>query len=171
MKKLIVGIVLTLALLGGTGAYFLTRTSPIEAVESTQQPITVIDLFNEVNTQRRLTNLPELMLDPKLNQSACDKLADMELKSYYSHDTPDGGKFSMFVEAHKPEYVHTAENLAITNEGGDIVANWMNSDGHRKSILDRKYSAVGYCVKTVRQMRLEGTLYNDSTLVVQHFTN
>ena len=164
MRRVIIAISIILALSGGIGAYFLTRTSSIEAVESTQQPITVIDLFNEVNAQRRLTNLPELMLDPKLNLSACDKLSTITDPSKVTHDN-----FKSFINDRTPDSPHVGENMAQSNENvSEVVRSWMDSKGHRENILMPDYERVGYCVGTLNFTYLGR---ENLTAIVQHFAN
>lgn len=159
MKKLIVGIVLTLALLGGSGAYFLTRPQTnVEAVQTTIQPITIDDLFNEVNTQRRLANVPELVLDPVLNQSSCERAT--VATDNWSHD---GYSEVIWPSVDKSTTV-IGENLSrTTGTDNDVVAGWMGSTTHRANILNQNYTQVGYCVTTAQPPY--------RTLVVQHLSN
>lgn len=160
MKKYLIALATILALSGvGTGAYFLSRPQTnVEAVQSTARPITVTDLFNEANAQRRLADLPELMLDPKLNQSACQR-ATMVAEDW-SHD---GYKEAIWPLVGKSTTV-IGENLSrTTGTDDDVVDGWMGSITHRANILNQNYTQVGYCVTTARPPY--------KTIVVQHLSN
>lgn len=158
MRRVIIAISIILALSGGISAYFLTRTSHTETVESTTQLITVIDLFNEVNVQRRIANVPELTLDPVLNKSSCQRASVVASK--WSHD---GYKEVIWPLVGKNTTV-IGENLSrTTGTDNDVVAGWMGSTTHKENILNQNYTQVGYCITTAQ------TPY--TTVVVQHFSN
>lgn len=163
MKSKLLLVAIILALSGvGIGAYTLGRTE--NPVEAQQEKVTVIDLFNEVNAQRRLADVPELMLDPKLNQSACDKELSIVDTGGVTHDG-----YEAYIDKYAPGSTRIGENLGHTNIGTtSVVTAWMNSPTHRDNILMPDYRRVGYCIGTLEFEYLgRYGLIN----IVQHFAN
>jgi len=160
MKKTFLVLAVALTLSGvGIGANYLTRPQTnVEAVQSTIQSISVDDLFKEVNEQRRLANVPELVLDPVLNQSSCERAT--VVTNNWSHD---GYSEVIWPLVDKSTTV-IGENLSrTTGTDNDVVAGWMGSITHRANILNQGYTQVGYCVTTAKLPY--------RTLVVQHLSN
>lgn len=86
-------------------------------------------------------------------------MADVRAKesaSSFSHTRPNGTRcFTVFAD-NSIKYSAAGENLAYGfRTPADVVTAWMNSEGHRKNILDTnfKYIGIGYFVNE------RGTVY------------
>lgn len=95
-----------------------------------------------VNEQRATAGCHALSLDGRL-AAAQGHSDDMSARNYFSHDTPSGVGFAQRIEA--AGYPSpAAENIA---KGSTTVAQtmdlWMNSDGHRRNILNCSYTKLG----------------------------
>lgn len=149
MRRVIIAISIILALSGGIGAYFLTRTSPIEAVESKPavEPITISELHRLVNLEREKVGIAPLVLDEQLNASAKLKADELVIEGWDS--TPhvsNSGK-------HGYEYIPKGisclggENLlAYQPSTASAVAWWMGSTPHKDAMLRADSTRVGYAV-------------------------
>ncbi len=111
-----------------------------------------------VNEERVAVGAPKLKLNSYLNHSAQDKCIDMQQKNYWSHDTPTGEKFWVFIDNYTT-YEKSGENLAkgFSNDGA-VVTGWMNSPKHKEAMLNPSFTDVGYGVCDFR----------GGKLVVQH---
>lgn len=103
------------------------------------------EVIRLVNAERKKEGLSELKTNAALSKAA--ELRAQELKKKFSHTRPDGKSFSTVLKEQGISYSAAAENIA----GGQltpkaVVESWMNSDGHRKNILnpDFKYIAVSW---------------------------
>ena len=126
------------------------------------EPITAEAIYNLVNEQRQLANVPALSLSPQLTQSASNKCSDMVAGNYYGHVNPSTGKqgYSFALEA-QPDASYTSESL---NQGDvrfnkDFVNSWLESPAHKAAMLDPKYNETGLAICEV----------NNLDTVVEHF--
>ena len=94
----------------------------------------VVDLLNE---QRVNNGLSPVTADSSLTAAAMQRAAETAV--YFSHTRPDGSRcFTAF----NGNWV--AENIAAGQaDPKEVVAGWMESDGHRKNMLGAKYTSVG----------------------------
>ncbi|WP_458406859.1 CAP domain-containing protein [Anaerotignum sp.] len=99
----------------------------------------VVDLVNE---ERAKENLAPVTLDRAATTAA--QVRAEEAKCCWSHTRPDGRKcFTALTEA-GVIYRAAGENLAgriATPE--KVVQAWMDSPGHRKNIMNPRYSQIG----------------------------
>lgn len=100
------------------------------------------DLLSEINNQRLFYGLNELELSFEL----CDvaQIRAEEISEKWSHERSNGTKFDVLIQGR--EWSIAGENLAKFK--GDctsnvVVAEWMNSDSHRKNILNPKFTQCG----------------------------
>lgn len=120
-------------------------------------------LVNESRTTRQLNPLNR---NPLLDKSAQEKCNDMVKRDYWSHNDPDGATPWHFFTDAGVEYRYAAENLAYGFKAAkEVNDGWMNSEGHRKNILDSNLTNVGYAQCKYTSTSKEG----EQTLVVQHF--
>ncbi len=101
----------------------------------------VIDL---TNAQRTKNGLPALKADTALGKVAKTKANDMQQKNYFSHTSPTyGSPFDMMRDM-GVSYKTAGENIAKGQASPDAVVNaWMNSEGHRKNILNPNFTHIG----------------------------
>ncbi|MEH7223998.1 CAP domain-containing protein [Bacillus sp. JJ1566] len=135
-----------------------TPPAPVEQNRqpATQQPATpapaptagisnferqVIDL---TNAQRTKNGLPALKADTALGKVAKTKANDMQQKNYFSHTSPTyGSPFDMMRDM-GVSYKTAGENIAKGQASPQAVVNaWMNSEGHRKNILNPNFTHIG----------------------------
>lgn len=139
-------------------------------VETTAVPKPTIDLhlvWTTANDQRVVANLPKLELSPELTQSAQEKCNDMTAKDYFSHNAPDGTKFSVFIDKYV-DYTLSGENLANNyTDAKEIVTDWMASPTHKANLLETDFTKVGYAQCTWSS----ASTYANQILLVQHFSD
>ncbi len=111
--------------------------------------VTSDNIVDATNAERIKAGLTPFVVNPKLNASATLKTNDMAEKHYFEHESPTGEDMADLAQEAGYAYVIIAENLAVGNtfaDGADVVAEWMNSPGHRANILNPKYREIGVSV-------------------------
>jgi uncharacterized protein YkwD len=122
------------------------QTSSEESVPTTNTPVQdasedeVVDL---VNAERAKAGCDPLRVDPKLAQAAQDHSSDMAERDYFDHTTPEGLTFAdRIVNSGYP--TPGAENIAVgQKDAPEVMAGWMDSDGHRANILNCDLNNIG----------------------------
>lgn len=164
MKKLkIVLVIITLSLLAWV-SYITYPQTNTEAVQQTKvyQTVTVSELHELVNLERSKAGLQPLVLDERLNKSACNRAETIDSVDDINHN---GYEASIIAQVN--DWSSVGENLSESNQdAGAVVSGWMGSQLHKENILDKEFTNVGYCVKP---LGFEYLGNNDMTLVVQHF--
>jgi hypothetical protein len=126
--------------------------------------ISVSDLLTDTNSERAISSLPSLRVNPELSQAAFLKAQDMFANNYWAHTSPSGTTPWKWLGDAGYNYDVAGENLAKNYPtAAATVSAWMNSETHRANILNAKYQEVGFAV--VDGM-LEG---RDTTLVVAYY--
>ncbi|TLS36121.1 CAP domain-containing protein [Pseudalkalibacillus caeni] len=101
----------------------------------------VVDLTNQ---ERAKNGLPALKVDLELSKVARAKSQDMHDKNYFSHTSPTYGSPFEMMKQFGIEYRSAGENIAMGQRSPEEVVNaWMNSEGHRKNILNSNYTHIG----------------------------
>lgn len=101
----------------------------------------------------RLTNierannggLPALVRDAHLEMVMQAHCRDMALRDYFSHPTLEGLSPFDRLDAIDPSFYSSAgENIAAGLQSPQqVVTGWMDSEGHRKNILNASYKSIG----------------------------
>lgn len=101
------------------------------------------------NQQRKDNGISSLRENVKLNKAAEMKINDMFERQYFAHVSYDGKGPDFWVEKANYQYITIGENLALGDFKNDqkLVEAWMNSEGHRENILNKKYTEIGVAVK------------------------
>lgn len=109
--------------------------------------ITVDNVIKYVNDARQERGAAELMESEKLMDVAEAKLADMIKNKYFAHTSPSGlSPWHWFSKA-KYDYQYAGENLAINFLTAEEQQKaWMESEAHRKNILNSKYQEIGIAI-------------------------
>jgi uncharacterized protein YkwD len=95
------------------------------------------------DVERRAAGCPPLVVEPRLAAAAQRHADDMANEGYFSHRSQDGGDFASRAEAAGYEDA-AAENIAYGQpDAASVVAEWMDSPGHRRIILDCSLTTVG----------------------------
>jgi uncharacterized protein YkwD len=124
-----------------------TTTAPAPPTTSAPAPAPPPSPIDEVvistNNQRALAGCPPLQADPRITAAAQAHSDDMANRNYFSHTTPEGITFDARIKAAgypSPGGENIAKGQATAR---DVMAAWMNSDGHRANILNCKFTAIG----------------------------
>ncbi|NES64367.1 MAG: CAP domain-containing protein [Okeania sp. SIO2D1] len=101
----------------------------------------VVELTNQERTQ---LGLDPLTADPLLNQAAQTHTENMAEQDFFSHTGLDGSSVGDRIEATGYDFSTWAENIAAGRQTPEaVVAGWMNSDGHRRNILNPNLEEIG----------------------------
>ncbi len=115
----------------------------------------VLDLVNVERTKR---GLKALTLDTKLSNVATMKSQDMIDKNYFDHNSPTYGSPFDMMRKFGVSYRSAGENIAEGQRSPEEVMNaWMNSEGHRKNILNPNFTTLGVGVAKTSSGRLYWT--------------
>ena len=96
------------------------------------------DIISQVNMERAKYGLSPVKVSASLTQAAY--IRAQELTSVFSHTRPDGTSWST-VSAYA-----NAENIARGYTTTDkAMAAWLTSEGHRKNIINSRYTTIGVC--------------------------
>ena len=111
-------------------------------------PSTASDTAKEVlrltNIERAKYGLSPLTLDGNLSRVAQEKAEDMKRNHYFSHTSPTYGSPFDMMKSYGISYRYAAENIAMGHQTPQaVVQGWMNSEGHRKNILNANYNKLG----------------------------
>lgn len=95
------------------------------------------EMIDDINAARAEQGASSLELDSDLTDAAMQRAA--ELAYYYSHTRPDG---TICATVNSRVY---AENIAAGGlyTADDTFEGWMNSDGHRKNMMNSTYTKIG----------------------------
>lgn len=95
-----------------------------------------------VNKYRAENGLGKVEFDVSVKKAA-DKRAQ-EIQSVFSHTRPDGRDCFSVLSEYGISYRGAGENIAMGQSSAHEVMNdWMNSDGHRKNILNPNFTKLG----------------------------
>ena len=104
-----------------------------------------------VNKQRKRRGMRKLRNNKRLSRAAQVHAQDMVRRQFFSHDSPSGA--SVVDRIKRVGYLSSTrawsvgENIAWGSGSQStpkkIVRAWMNSPGHRKNILTRKFREIG----------------------------
>lgn len=109
------------------------------------KPSEVILLVNEARIGSGVSALKE---DPVLMKAAREKAADMTMLQYFSHISPNGVSPWHWFEKNNYDYKYAGENLAINfTSAEDQQRAWMQSETHKKNILNPNYREIGVAIK------------------------
>ena len=94
--------------------------------------------------QTKKNGLPALTADTKLNSVAQAKSTDMHKNNYFSHTSPTYGSPFDMMRDQGVSYKSAGENIAQGQRTPqEVVQAWMNSEGHRRNILNSNYNHIG----------------------------
>jgi uncharacterized protein YkwD len=121
-----------------------TTSPPPSATESQEQR--VVDYVNEA--RRRVGCNRPVVVDQRLANAAQAHSTDMSNRGYFSHTSPEGETFvDRAREAGYPS--PAAENIARGQRSAErVMRDWLESDGHRRNILNCEHRAIGVGLDT-----------------------
>ena len=95
-----------------------------------------------VNIERAKEGLKPLKKDDTLN--GLSDIRAKETVTLFDHKRPNGTKWSTILKENNVSYTNAAENIASGySTPEDVVNAWMNSEGHRASIMSKTYEKIG----------------------------
>ncbi|WP_077624320.1 CAP domain-containing protein [Sediminibacillus massiliensis] len=101
----------------------------------------VVELTNE---ERAKNGLSPLKIDNELSKVAREKSSDMAENGYFSHNSPTYGSPFDMMKQFGISYNTAGENIAKGQRSPEeVVEAWMNSEGHRKNILNADFTHIG----------------------------
>ncbi|WP_163538508.1 CAP domain-containing protein [Gracilibacillus sp. YIM 98692] len=101
----------------------------------------VIDLTNQRRSENGAGNVS---LDQELAEVAQKKSQDMAENNYFSHTSPTYGSPFNMLDQFGVDYTKASENIAAGQTSPEqVVESWMNSEGHRKNLLDPAVTHIG----------------------------
>ena len=126
-------------------------TNPEQKPESTpeQKPSTDFSSYQQqvldlVNAERTKRGISALTLDSNLSNVATKKSQDMVNKNYFDHTSPTYGSPFDMMKQFGISYRTAGENIAKGQKTPqEVVTAWMNSEGHRKNILNPNFTNLG----------------------------
>ncbi|MFF9912662.1 CAP domain-containing protein [Streptomyces sp. NPDC013457] len=97
-----------------------------------------------VNTEREKAGCSPLRADGRLHESAQAHADDMADRDYYAHTTPEGRDAGDRITAAGYTWSSWAENIHRGPKTPvEAMEDWMNSDGHRRNILNCSFKDLG----------------------------
>lgn len=95
-----------------------------------------------VNQERTKAGLAPLTLSQPVASAA--QVRAKEITQSFSHTRPDGRSFSTALTEQKVNYRSSGENIAWGQKTPEqVMQGWMNSEGHRKNIMNAKFTSIG----------------------------
>jgi uncharacterized protein YkwD len=101
------------------------------------------DMFNLVNGERTSRGVTALKWRPELVPVARAYAIDMWERNYFGHYSPEGKSVADRLNAHGISYTVVGENLALAPTLQTAHTGLMNSEGHRRNILDPDFKRMG----------------------------
>jgi hypothetical protein len=126
--------------------------------------LTASNIISLANQARQENELKTLKTNSKLTTGAQLKAQDMLSKDYFAHVSPNKVTPWYWFKQAGYSYTTAGENLAmdfVTAEG--VTEAWLASAGHRRNVLNGKYTDIGVAVASGK---LNGVA---TTVVVQFF--
>jgi uncharacterized YkwD family protein len=101
----------------------------------------VVELTNQ---ERAKAGLPSLKVDTELSKVAREKSRDMSANNYFDHNSPTYGSPFDMMKKFGISYTTAGENIAMGQRTPqEVVTAWMNSEGHRKNIMNGNFTHIG----------------------------
>lgn len=121
---------------------FLLLASSAQAFSTS---ISDVLIFTEINDVRQEHDREELIRDATLDVLAQEKLDDMFARNYFSHKDPNGLGTAVAAKNAGYRFTVLGENLAMGSYDDIemLVDAWMESSGHRKNLLDDRFTNTG----------------------------
>jgi len=102
-------------------------------------------MLDRVNAERSRRRLPALAGSPVLDRVGQAHADDMLRRSYYGHQSPEGGTVRERALAGGYRLRFVGENIASGQASVDeVMDGWMASDEHRPNILSKVFSEAGF---------------------------
>lgn len=101
------------------------------------------EMVRLVNEERQKADVAPLKIDLELSRVARIKSQDMYDNNYFSHTSPTYGSPFDMMKKFGISYRTAGENIAMHNSVQSAHNGLMNSDGHRRNILNPSFTHIG----------------------------
>ncbi|MGL5436759.1 MAG: CAP domain-containing protein [Lachnospiraceae bacterium] len=116
-----------------------TKDEDTDTSEQLSYAEEVVRLVNQERTKNGLK--PVTMVT---NVQAAAQVRAKEIQTSFSHTRPDGRSYSTALQEQNVSNKGSGENIAWGQKSPEhVMSAWMNSDGHRKNILNSNYTTIG----------------------------
>ncbi len=105
-------------------------------------------LFGLANRERKWAGLQPLWLNARLTLLARLKSQDMINDRYFSHQSPRFGRIGNLLRTAGIPFTLAAENISRGGNARSAFSAFMQSSGHRRKILDPRYTQTGVGART-----------------------
>ena len=116
------------------------QSTSVPAAGITQEEQTLLNLVNKARTD---AGVRTLAFDMALVKTARLKAADMVQNNYFSHQSPTYGSPFDMMRQFGITFTTAGENIAGNQTVERAFNAWMNSEGHRKNILNPSFNYTG----------------------------
>ncbi|WP_066049568.1 CAP domain-containing protein [Robertmurraya korlensis] len=123
-----------------------SSTEPTEPAQTTISSLSAYEqkVVELTNQERSKYGLAALKADTALSKVAREKSLDMSNNGYFSHASPTYGSPFDMMKQFGISYQYAGENIAMGQRSPEeVVQAWMNSEGHRKNILNGNFNYIG----------------------------
>lgn len=96
-----------------------------------------------VNAERSKNGAKSLSANSDCTKLARMKSQDMVNNNYFSHQSPTYGSPFDMLKSNNVSYMYAGENIAMNQSAEAAFKAWMNSEGHRKNILNPNFTELG----------------------------
>ena len=123
-----------------TCSYFKTP----DKTETLLPPTSESTMAYLINWERQKEGLGIIIENPKLQLTAKRKACDMKERDYFAHIDPDGVSYRNYLDEVDYERKLSGENLIkYSHSNIDAMKLLMESEGHKKNILDPDFEEFG----------------------------
>lgn len=103
-----------------------------------------LKVFELLNDERQLKGLDDVSYDETIAALARQKSRNMADNGYLSHTSPQLGSPFKMLRDNGIKYTSASENIARGQKTAEeVVAAWMDSTGHRESMLNPNFQRIG----------------------------
>ena len=100
------------------------------------------EVLRLVNEEREKAGVAPLKLDSELTKAA--QCRAKEITETFSHTRPNGENFRTILDEMGIDSSYAGENIAVGfSSPKGVMSAWMNSQGHKKNILNPNYNSLG----------------------------
>ncbi|WP_257350585.1 CAP domain-containing protein [Pseudalkalibacillus decolorationis] len=111
-----------------------------EEIESAEE----LQIFEITNVIRERYGVAPVEWHDETAEVAYQHSKEMKVEDYFSHTSPVSGQLSDRLKSREIKYVKAGENIAANYiDGIAAVMGWLNSEGHRKTMLSDEYTHLG----------------------------
>lgn len=144
-------------------AYVLTKDLTANVNQSPVEETLNLETYKQevlrlVNIERAKEGLGALCMDSQLSKVAQLKSQDMINNNYFAHNSPVYGTPFDMMKSYGITYRIAGENIAMGHSTPQEVVNgWMNSESHRKNIMNSRFTNLGMGVAQAKSGRIYWT--------------